>query len=312
MAVFSATTWSAFGCTGASGGDNLLQQLFPTRTWGKQFITAPFINRPFDIYRVFVTDPTTKVTVTNNGVSALLTAGSYNANGGYYEITTANPLYIEGDKPISVVQYIVSQNCKSGCSTNTTNTACQSDPEMVLLNPIEQTLNDITFFSAHQNYVPTGQTQVTQHYVNVLINKKFKASVRIDNNFPAAGFVDIPGTNYSYLQENLSASSAINPVHRIIADTSFSAIVYGYGQVELYGYNGGTNVKDLYQFVTVQNQYATIDFPATCKNAPFNFAITLPYQATSLTWDFAKQYPAYAQCIGCKQCTGARQYFYTR
>ncbi len=287
IAVFSASTWSAFGCTGSSGGDNLLQQLFPTRTWGKRFVTAPFINRPFDIYRIFVIDPTTKITVINNGVSSVLNASSYNANGRFYSITTSNPLYIEADKQISVVQYIVSQNCKTGCPANgTASNTCFADPEMVILNPEEQTLNDITFFSAHQNYVPAGQTQVTLHYVNVIINKKFKASVRIDNALPSGTFVDIAGTEYSFLQENISVSSGINPVHNIKADTGFSAIVYGYGQVESYGYNGGTNVKDLYQFISLKNEFATVNFPATCKNAPFNYSITLPYKATSLSWDF--------------------------
>ena len=287
IAVFSASTWSAFDCTSASGGDNLYQQLFPLRSWGKRFITAPFINRPYDLYRIFVDNPLTKVTVVNNGITSLLTASSYNAAGGFYSIKTTNPLYVEGDQPISVVQYIVAQNCKTGCTTNTTNPDCYADPEMVLLNPIEQTLGDITFFSAHRNYVPTGQTQVTQHYVNVIIDKRYKNSVQIDNAPPTGFFIDIPGTVYSFLQENVSASSAVNPVHRIKADTSFSAIVYGYGQVESYGYNGGTNIKDLYQFVSLQNQYATINFPATCINTPFKFSITLPYKPTSLSWDFS-------------------------
>ncbi|WP_207493552.1 PKD domain-containing protein [Aridibaculum aurantiacum] len=288
IAVFSATTWSAFDCTNAAGGDNLYQQLFPVRTWGKKFITAPFINRPYDIYRIFVSDPTTAVSATIQGVPFPLNASNYVASGGYYQVKTPYPIYIEADKPISVVQYIVSQTCKSGCSTGSgTTSSCMADPEMVMLNPIEQTLSDITFFSAHQSYVPPNQTQVTQHFVNVIINKAYKSTVKIDNvPVPAFQFIDILNTPYAYLQYDVSASSATNPVHRITADTSFSAIVYGYGNVESYGYNGGTNVRDLYQYVTLQNQYATVNFPATCKNTPFNFSITLPYLATSLTWDF--------------------------
>ncbi len=288
IAVFSATTWSGFDCTNASGGDNLYQQLFPLRTWGKKFITAPFINRPYDIYRIYVSDPTTVVTAKLQGANFPLNATNYNTTGKFYTIKTPFPVYIEADKPISVCQYIVSQTCKTGCSTGgTPASTCLADPEMVLLNPIEQTLNDVTFFSAHQNYVPSGQTQVTLHYVNLIIDKNYKSSVRVDNAaVPVGSFVDIPGTNYSYLQRDVTTSSAVNPVHRITADTSFSAIVYGYGNVESYGYNGGTNVRDLYQYVTLQNQFASVNFPATCKNTPFNFSITLPYQATSLTWDF--------------------------
>ena len=291
IAVFSATTWSAFDCANAAGGDNLYQQLFPVRTWGKKFVTAPFINRPYDIYKIYVNDPATIVKVKLQGVTFTLAATDFNPTGKYYTITTPYPIYIEADQPVSVVQFIISQNCKTGCGTGGGGTStCLADPEMVLLNPIEQTLSDITFFSAHQNYVPTGQTNITQHYVNIIISKNYKTTVRVDaTQMSALAYVDIPGTNYAYLQYNLTSSSAVNPVHRITADTSFSAIVYGYGTVESYGYNGGTNVRDLYQYVTLQNQFASVNFPATCRNTPFNFAITLPYLATSLTWDFANE-----------------------
>lgn len=288
IAVFAATTWSAFDCSGAGGGDNLYQQLFPLTTWGKKFITAPFINRPYDIYKIYVNDITTQVTVSTRGVPALLTSTDFDAIGKFYTVETADPLYIEADKPISVVQFIISQNCKTGCgSSGTQPTSCLADPEMVLLNPIEQTLSDVTFFSAHRNFVPPNQTSISLHYVNIIINKNFKSTVKIDNAAIAgSSFTDIQNSNYAYLQYDLTSSSATNPVHRVTADTSFSAIVYGYGNVESYGYNGGTNVRDLYQYVTLQNQFASVNFPATCKNTPFNFAITLPYLPTSLTWDF--------------------------
>ena len=45
IAVFSSTTWSAFGCSGSNSGDNLYQQLFPTGSWGKNFLTSPAAGR---------------------------------------------------------------------------------------------------------------------------------------------------------------------------------------------------------------------------------------------------------------------------
>ncbi len=287
IAVFSATTWSAFDCGGSSGGDNLFQQLFPTKSWGKKFITAPFINRPYNIYRVYVTDPSTVVSVKENNITTVLDLTDYSPTKKCYELKKVFPLSIQADKPISVVQYISSQTCKTGCGTGGGSSAeCYSDPEMVILNPVEQTLNSVTFFSAHQNYVPPGQTNVTQHYVNVIIPKAHKSSVKINGTTPNGSFVDITGTEYSYLQQNLTAVSAANPVHRIVADTGFSAIVYGYGNVESYGYNGGTNIKDQYQFLSVQNPYANVDFPATCKNTDLKLALTLPYVPTKLHWFF--------------------------
>ena len=288
VAVFSASTWSAFDCAGASGGDNLFQQLFPTKSWGKTFVTAPFKNRNYDLFRIIPKSANAMVTIQENGNTINLGAANYNSNGNFYFYSSANPLVISSDEPISVAQYITSTSCKSGCnnSPNEPNT-CHADPEMVVLSPVEQTLQDVTFFSAHKTYVPQDQTNVDLHYVNIIINQKFKSSLKIDGKAPTANFVDIPGSNYAYLQEDLTTSSQTNPIHRVVADSSFSAIVYGYGFVESYGYNGGTNVKDFTPKPTIQNPYNRIDSAFTCTNTPFTFSVPLNYLPTSLQWDFA-------------------------
>ncbi len=275
IGVFSASTWSAFDCLGASGGDNLFQQLFPTRSFGKSFVTAPFIHRNYDIIRVFVTDPSTVVTRTENGATSVLSGLQANS---FYEFKTSWPNKIDADKPISVVQYITSQSCY----TNNTH----ADPEMVLLNSTDQTLDNITVFSAHQNFVPTGQSNVAECFLNIIIKTIAAPTFRINGAPPSAGFQAIPGTAFSYLQENVTVISATNPVQTLSADSGFAAIAYGYGNVESYGYNAGCNVRDLYQYITIKNDNATVNFPATCVNTPFQFGIVLPYAATHLKWLF--------------------------
>ena len=280
IAVFSASTWSAFDCAGASGGDNLYQQLFPVRSFGRSFLTAPFVGRNYDIVRVFVTDPTTVVSQTIGGVTTTLTGLTA---GSFYQYTTNQPSKIDADKPVSVVQYITSQSCF--------NASNPSDPEMVILNPVEQTINNITVFSAHQNFVPAGQSNVNRCYLNVIIKSVAAPTFKINGGLPSGVFQTIPGTQFSYLQENVTAVSTTNPVQTLTADSSFSCIAYGYGNVESYGYNAGTNVRDLYQYVTINNPSATVNFPATCVQTPFFFGITLPYQPTALKWLFYGAYP---------------------
>jgi gliding motility-associated-like protein len=287
IAVYSASTWSTFDCSNSSGGDNLFQQLFPVGTWGKTFVTAPFYNRTDDIFRIFVKDAQTVVQVQESGVVSTLGSSSYNSTGGFYSYRTANPIVITASNPISVAQYITSASCKTGCLNNTSTPNCYGDPEMVLLNPVEQTLQDITFFSAHSAYVPQGQTQIQNHYVNIIISKSFKSTVKIDGAAPQGSFVDITNTNYSYLQENITVSSAGNPVHRVTADTNFAAIVYGYGNVESYGYNAGTNVKDFSATTSFQNPFKRIDSAVTCTNTPFQFSVPLTFQPLSIVWDYS-------------------------
>lgn len=281
IAVFSGSSWTSLNCNNASGGDNLFLQLLPSNAWGKNYITAPFAGREYDIFRIVVKDPTTQVTL--NG-TVLNTATL--VNNTYYEFTSSAANVISTDKPVMVVQYMISQNCDSRNNGNTGSGApYPGDPEMIILNPVEQTINDVTVVSARADLTPPN-TNITKHYFTIILKTNALASLKIDGNAPAAAPVAIGSTGYSYLQENVTASTAVNPSHRIKADSGFIALAYGLGTVESYGYNAGTNVKDLYQYVSVQNQYATVAFPATCKNTPFHFAMTFPYQPTSLKWVF--------------------------
>lgn len=283
ISVFSATTWSGIGCSGASGGDNFLQQLFPTDSWGKQYVTGPLkkvatnpSDNNVDIIRVFVSDPTAIVSRTDNGTTTTLTGL---VNNSYYEYTTSRPNMIVSDKPIQVVQYIRSQNCGSPQTS--------SDPEMIALSSIEQTINDITVFSAHQSYVPPGQSQVTAHYLNVIMKTSNTSLFRINGLLPTSTFTPIPATDYSYLKEDVSIRAATNPVFRLSADSGFSAIAYGFGNVESYGYNAGTNVVDLYNNANLYVPFSTIPNQLiTCVNTDFKYKISFPYQPISLLWDF--------------------------
>ncbi|MGI8635892.1 MAG: IgGFc-binding protein, partial [Segetibacter sp.] len=134
IAVFSGSTRTSLGCSNPTSGDNLYQQLFPFASWGRLFYTAPFINRAYDVFRIIVQDASTVVTV--NGVA--LNSSSL-VNGRFYEFNTQGnntARIISSDKPICVFQYLISQNCD--------NVPGGSDPEMIILNAVDQTLNDIT------------------------------------------------------------------------------------------------------------------------------------------------------------------------
>lgn len=278
IAVFSSTTWSSFGCPSPGSGDNLFQQLFPTAAWGKSFLTAPAKTRISDIIRVFVADPTAVVTKTENGTVSTLTGL---VNNSFYEYTTGNPTYIQSDKPASVIQYFTTMACQSGATIG--------DPEMIVINPVEQTINNITVFSAHKNWINAkfpNQSNVTNCYLNIILPTIATASFKINGILPISSFIAIPGTVYSYLQEEVTNISLVNPVQTLAADSNFIAIAYGFGNVESYGYNAGTNVIDLTQGLDLQNQYATTKSEATCIGTPFNFLVKFPYQPLSITWDF--------------------------
>jgi gliding motility-associated-like protein len=268
IAVFSGSGKMYIGCTsGGAGADNLYQQLYPVGTWGKKFLTAPSFSRPNNYYRIIKNSAATNVYL--NGT--LIPAGSW-VNNTYYEFLNNRPNLIEADEPISVAQYFTSQNC-NGNNGN-------YDPDMIVLNPVEQNIDKVTLVNSSLVNSPA------QHHVHVIMRNGGTgiSSFKLDGNtVPASSWTTHPSDpNFSYAYLN----NVSQGFHRLESDSGFNAVVYGYANVETYGYSAGANVKDLYQFVSIQNQFATVNFPATCQNSPFFFSMTFPYQPTQIRWVF--------------------------
>ncbi len=278
IAVVSATTWTALNCASVSGGDNFYQQLFPYGTWGKEFFTSPLkktasaTDRNVDVIRVYVKDPATLVQKTENGVTTTLGGLSI---GNFYEYSTEYPTYILADKPIQVMEYVKTQGCNAPGSP-----ATQSDPEMIALSSVEQTINDITVYSSIQSNVPGGNSNVTTHYINVTMKSANTDSFKINGATPGTAFIPIPGTAYSYLKQNIPIST---PVSRLTADSGFSAVAYGFGNVESYGYNAGTSVKDLNTKLEISNPNSIDPDPSACTNSPFRFKVYFADSTNTLT-----------------------------
>jgi len=272
IAVFSGSGKISIGCTGGSS-DNLYQQLYPTGTWGQKYMTVPSYGKPNNYYRIIKSDPSANVYL--NG--SLIPSAAF-TNNRYYEFLNNTPNLIEADKPIAVAQYFTTQ----GCSGN----GNPYDPDMIVLNPVEQNIDKVTLVSSNL-YAPTNPpNQPHQHHMHVIMRNGGTgiSSFSLDGVPVSSGlWVAHPSDlNYSYLYLN----NVSQGYHRLTSDSGFNAIAYGYGSAESYGYSAGANVKDLYQFVSVQNQYATVNFPATCKGTPFYFSMWFPYQPTQIQWQF--------------------------
>jgi gliding motility-associated-like protein len=274
IAVFSGSGKLNIHCplgSNSNSADNYMVQAFPKNAWGKYYLTVPTSQMPANFFRIAVLDPITKVKVNGTVLTGLI-------NNFYYQIgQTSLPNVIEADKPIMVAQYISSAN-----QCGNTAIGADGDPEVIYLSPVEQNIDKVIINS-------TSNYAITRHYINVVIPNGGTAlsSFKIDGVAPTSAFIVHPqNSSYSYLVQSLSAGQ-----HTIESDSSFNAIAYGYGNAESYGYNAGANVKDLYQFMSVKNQFATVDYPATCKNSPFYLSITFPYQPLQIKWQFSGLFP---------------------
>lgn len=270
IAVFSGAGKLFIRCASnqANSADNYMVQAFPKNAWGKTFLTVPTQTMPNNFFRIGVQDPTTVIRVNGVVLSGLINNFYYNVN------LTSTPNLIESDKPIMVAQYITTQGA---CGNGT-----PGDPEVIYLSPVEQNISKVILNS-------TPNSAITSHYINVVVPNGGTgvSSFRIDGALPAVSFTVHPrNTAYSYAQIPVGAGQ-----HTIQSDSGFNAIAYGFGAAETYGYNAGTNVKDLFQFVSTKNQLGTAPFPAACVNSPFNFSITFPYQPDSIRWTFNGLFP---------------------
>jgi len=267
IAVFSGSGKISIGCGPTAGtSDNLYQQLYPTGSWGLKYLTVPSYNRPANFFRII-----RRTTSTNVYLNGTLIPGTSFTNN-YYQFSNNTPNVITASEPISVAQYFTTQQCSGNGSPY--------DPDMIILNPVEQNINNVTLVSSNL-VAPSNQ----QHHLHVVMRNGGTgiSSFQLDGIPVSASWVPHPGDPaYSYLY----LSNVTQGYHKLTSDSGFNALAYGYADAESYGYSAGANVKDLYQFISILNEYATVNFPATCKNTPFYFRIVLPYQPTEIQWVF--------------------------
>ena len=283
IAVFSGSGRISITCTtGSSSSDNYMVQSVPKTAWGKNFLTSPtssynynLVTSANNIYRVCVTDPATVVTVNGAPIGVPLSGGFY------YEIASTNqPMYIQGSQAIMVAEYLTSTGA---CGNTTAGGNTNGDPEVIYLSPVEQSINKV-LWNATPNFA------ILNHYFNVIIPNtgtaisSFKLLNSAGTQIPTNLFITHPGNpGYSYLKQALPGSG----VYTIKSDSGFNAIAYGYGNAESYGFNAGTNVKDLYQQIQVSSQYGIETTPSVCTGSPFRFKVSLPYQPDSLFWNLS-------------------------
>ncbi|MCB0733938.1 MAG: PKD domain-containing protein [Bacteroidetes bacterium] len=262
VAVFSGSSNCFIGCSpngGIASRDNLYQQLYPTKSWGNRYVTIPFKGRTADNIRILAKEDNTQIVV--NKPSGAPTVAYIDA-GEFYPFTdVTQSYYIIASKPVCVAQYQESQKCGG-----------KGDPSMTILNPIEQTLKEITVYSSQYE-------DIDDHYINVIIPNSGVSSFRIDGS--SVSFTKVPKLqSYSYAQITVTKGN-----HQLKSDVGFIAIAYGFGDYESYGYAAGANIKDLSAKLELVNS-AQNDIPSICLGDTAEFEGQAPYSVSLWEWDY--------------------------
>jgi gliding motility-associated-like protein len=277
IGVFAGSSRTAISCPvgGSGSGDNIMQQIFPFQAWGKRYLTAPFSKdnsaSSFNTHllRIAVKDPTTVVKV--NGVT--LTSGLI--NNFYYQLQSNTADYIEADKPILVAQYMPS----SGSCGFTG----YGDPEMIYLSPIEQAIKRVGFYR-------NVEEAIRVNYLTLIIPTDGLASLKIDGSSSISysyPHPNLPG--YTVVVKRWSPAAATQCI--VESDSAFTAITYGLGSVESYGYNAGTLINNLNVIGSIHNQLDTTatSHKFTCTNTPVDISLLIAYKPIKLVWLLSAQ-----------------------
>jgi gliding motility-associated-like protein len=279
IAVFSGTARTSLGLPDLiigntkGGSDFMMVQAFPVSAWGLKYVTAPTsssLNAAMpkeNIYRIYVADVTTQVTV--NGTP--LTSGLIQSS--YYEIKNANANYITADKPIMVVQIISSQDAEPMTPGEL------QDPEMFFLSPVEQAIDHVIFFN-------NNTEAISINYLTLIIPEAGMSSLKIDggtsfdHTYPHP---NLPG--YRVVVKNMSTDVR---QHSIESNEHFTAITYGLGAHESYGYNVGAYISNLAAIAEIRPTNSNERFSYVCTKTPFRFSLKTSYKPTSITLHFSR------------------------
>lgn len=242
--------------------DHLYEQMIPTHAWGRNYITTPLLTRNGDQFRILAKDNGTVVHI-NGGAPINLNAGQF------HETYLTQASYITSNNPISVAQYSRGSKCDNTIS----------DPFMVILSPTEQFMNHIVFQAFNTSVI-------NQFYVNLITKTSFTNLVTLDGT-TLSGWNTVPSnTQFSYNRLYLSQGT-----HLVHSDTGVTALVYGYGSDDSYGYLGGANLKplNLNQFIIIGDDTISLEnFNDTleCDEMTVDFFIDDTTNFTNIHWSF--------------------------
>lgn len=223
--------------------DHLVEQLPPVSAWGDSALVIPFAtaDNP-DLVRIVSAEDSNTVTI-NGTTTVTLNAGKF------YEINVLQgPASISATNPILVGQYMHTSEfgLDNGFQVDPRNPA-YGDPALALVYPVEQFAKSYTFISVVNNRAFTG------NFVNVVVEQAGITSMQLDGQSIAASqFRPITGSDYFYAQVQLQQGT-----HNITGNKPFGITVYALGPVDSYAYTGGTLLKTITPFKTVD---IVIDF----------------------------------------------------
>ena len=262
--------------------DHLVEQLTPTSTWGRRFVTTPLAARQNgDTFRILAASNDTEVRI-HGVLIATLDAGQFR------ELILTEASVIEASSPVLVAQFANG----SALSGN------PGDPFMMLIPPYEQFMNSYT--------VTTPASGFAQSYVSVVAQGS--GTISLDGSIvPPASFAPIGASGY------FGATIPVAPgTHRLSAAQPFGLAIYGFNKDESYGYTGGLSLSQIARVLRVELTPAdanAITRTSTCVTGTAIDANSGPVSGVRMDFAVTGVHPTTAFAV--TDTAGAAEFCYT-
>ncbi|PZV87559.1 CHU domain-containing protein [Algoriphagus aquaeductus] len=270
IAVFGGNKWTSVGSCG-NANDHLFQQTYPVNTWGNSFIHVALAGRSSgELVKVLASEDNTEVSVNGNSIGVL--------NRGQWmpiEFEANESAKIATTKPSSVTVFSKSQACNQPNAPNSD----FGDPFMISYSPVEQFLTQLTFNAIN---LPS----IVNHYVNIVVKSGDQAQTRLDGQSIGSSFSPLPGDpNFQ-----IARVSIFQGVHTLTNPSGFAAYVYGFGEIESYGYAAGAALNNLNFQTENKYEFEVTGDKVACLNQPGDWTIN-PQNPnfTYFVWDFGDE-----------------------
>ncbi len=264
LAVFQGDLCANIPSTDYCCCDHIVEQSIPVAYWGKKFVVTTSSYRYNDVVRI--TALNNNCQVRKNG--SLLT--TLNA-GQTYQFTMQNSeasAYIETTEPACVYLYFTGYDYGS----------YDGDPSSVVINPIEQQIDEITFGTF-------ATTNSVYHVVNIITETANVGGVVLDGQNVSSQFTTVSG-NPTYSYAKISITNGSHTLRNTMG--GFVAHIYGLGWCESYSYTAGSSTVNLNAQLYV-NDIASASLQngtSGCPYFPLTFHTQVEYPYTGINWDF--------------------------
>jgi PKD repeat protein len=273
IAVFGGNKWTSVGNCGEAN-DHLFQQAYPVNTWGTSFVHVGLLGRSSgELLKVVASEDNTEVFVNGNSRGTVDQGEFLPLEFGANESGK-----IDTSKPSSVSVFSKSM----ACNDPNTSGAMTGDPFIITYSPSEQFLTSLTFNAID---LPS----IVNHYVNVVVKSGTENATFLDGQNIGNRFAALPGdADFKFARINISQG-----VHSLGNSDGFAAYVYGFGELESYGYAAGAALDNLNFEPQVAYDFEVEGEKVACLNHAGLWALnsTNP-DFTYFVWDFGDDSPS--------------------